>query len=481
MTSIKQKLLRKIEKNWLSYLFFLSVFFLYLLSPADTDLGWHLRYGKQIFETGRVYRENQIGFYLANYQWIQSYSLYQLLIFVIYKILGLWGLALCNGIILGLIFHLTCHQKGWKLVGLSIFVFLGLATVTSLGIRSQLFTILGISFLLHQLTKNVKYSSSNLYILPIIFVFWVNLHGGFILGLVILTIYLLTALIEKNRSNCLYAGATILLSFLATLINPFGIKIYQESFRHIWYPLNKLIAEWVPPANQAVAFILITISAIVTIFIYQLVNKRLTNIKHLLFVFLTWLLFAFLAFTARRHLPLFTVSSVHILENILKFDNKKSPKKAEGFVTAIFLFAIIIFRLVNMPKLENGWQSLCQNGKTRFPCQAEMFLESNPSYCHNLFNTYEWGGHIAWQLPDRKTFIDGRMPAWPAEEGKSPYTVWLEIIQTQQGFEDRLEKLKVDCIFISKGTFLDLELRKNKLPWQVIYQDDFAVIWKKNE
>jgi hypothetical protein len=164
MTSIKQKSLktetislsRLIKANWLSVLFFISVFFLYLLSPADTDLGWHLRYGKQIFEEGQVYKENQIGFYLADYQWTQSYSLYQLLVFIIHKLFGLWGLVFSNGIVLALIFYLTCKQKGWKMIGSALFVFFGLTAVTKLGIRSQLFTILGISFLLRQLTSNKK-------------------------------------------------------------------------------------------------------------------------------------------------------------------------------------------------------------------------------------------------------------------------------------------------------------------------------------
>lgn len=75
------------------------------------------------------------------------------------------------------------------------------------------------------------------------------------------------------------------------------------------------------------------------------------------------------------------------------------------------------------------------------------------------------------------------MPAWPTEEGKSPYAIWLEIIQAQDGFEKRLDNFSTDCIFISKGTFLDLELRKEgqKYPWQIIYDDDFAVVWQKNE
>jgi len=60
----------------------------------------------------------------------------------------------------------------------------------------------------------------------------------------------------------------------------------------------------------------------------------------------------------------------------------------------------------------------------------------------------------------------------------------LEIIQAKNKFNDKLKKYGADCLFIAKGTFLDLELEKNKTyPWQLIYKDNTAVIYeyeKKN-
>jgi hypothetical protein len=93
---------------------------------------------------------------------------------------------------------------------------------------------------------------------------------------------------------------------------------------------------------------------------------------------------------------------------------------------------------------------------------------------------YEWGGFLIWQKPNVKVFVDGRMPAWKDENGKSPYQIFLEIIQTQPGWNEKLNQLKTDYILISNGTFLNLLLQKeaNKYRWQPVYRDDIAVIYK---
>ena len=490
MTNTKQKYTKNkplvidiFKRNWFSIFLFVSIFFLYLISPIDTDLGWHLRYGKHIFENLSVYKTNQIGFYLADYNWAHGYSLYQLLAYLLYHLSGLWGLAIINGLIVGLIYFFTIRRVKtlhFKLLAI-VFLYLGFFAVTSLGFRSQLFTILGISVLLHKLTEN-KFSLSNILTIPPMFILWANLHGGFVLGLALLLIFTLGKLLTGKRNEAYFSGLVFLLSAFAGILNPFGTGLYLEAYRHSWYPLDKLIAEWVPPGNQAILLILITISIITMAMAYQVIKGKFLAKKHNIFLGITWMSFTLLSFTARRHLPLFAISSVFFLENLINHNQSPSKESKLKIFSLIIFTGLIGLRLTNLPDLKGGWQPLCQTERTSFPCNGEKYLQSNPDICKNLFNTYEWGGHISWHLPDRKTFIDGRMPTWPTPEGKSPYTIWLEIIQARKGFEKELERYGADCIFISKGTFLDLELKsKTKYPWKNIYEDDMSVIWQKNQ
>lgn len=119
----------------------------------------------------------------------------------------------------------------------------------------------------------------------------------------------------------------------------------------------------------------------------------------------------------------------------------------------------------------------CNQGLTKYPCQA---IKNYPQLSGNVFSMYEWGGFLIWQKPNIKVFVDGRMPAWKDENGKSPYQVFLEIIQTQPGWNEQLRKWGTNYLLIGRGTFLNLFLQNDsiKYGWQEEYRNDVAVIYK---
>lgn len=140
--------------------------------------------------------------------------------------------------------------------------------------------------------------------------------------------------------------------------------------------------------------------------------------------------------------------------------------------------------LVNLPQAmeTNGsWQKYCHNRRLVYPCGAVDYLRSQNSGNKNLYNRYEWGGFLIWELPEYKIFVDGRMPAWKTPSGKSPYTVYLETLQTQPGWEETLAEYDIGWILISPGTFLDLKLAQEpeKYGWKEVFRDQSSVIYKK--
>ena len=450
-----------------------SVFLCYLILPIDTDLGWHLRYGQQIFQNHQVFKINQIGFFLTNYQWKHAYSLYQLLTFFLFNYFGFWSLVIGNALLLTTVFWLiikTFPKSNTLFLALSfIFLFLISLPVTNLGWRSQLFSFLGIS-LLYFLLLNKK----RLFLLPLLFLLWANLHGGFILGFILLFFYLIGKVHKKEKITPLLI--IIFVSFLATLINPFGFENYQEIYRHSWYPLNQLIAEWVGPGKTSILLIIFSISTILSGLVSQKKIKNFLKEKNSLFLILSWLFFLILACQARRNLAAFGLSSVYLANHLFQFQAKKIR------ISKIIIFLIfstsLTWRLTKLPPANPGWSTICENSQWSLPCQATQYLKGNPDLCQNIFNAYEWGGYLAWHLPGRKIFVDGRMPTWSTPSGKSPYTIYLEILQAQSGFEQKLEAYKADCLLIGKNTFLDLELKNNPgYPWEKNYEDEIAILY----
>jgi len=469
------------KTNWLKGLFLIGIFFLYLLPPVDTDWGWHLFYGRHIFETRSVIRTNQTSFYLPNYQWAHCYSLHQLISYTLFHFFGFWGIALLGSLVMTTTFFFlskTHPKKNLSLVISSLFLILISQPTTSLGYRSQLFSILGVSFLYYLILNSQKFSLKTAIGLAIVFGFWANLHGGFPLGISLLIFYTLERLGQGDKREVLNISLVIGLSLLATLINPFGWKIYQEIYRHSWYPLDRLIAEWVPPGKfHVLTLLLINSLVIITLITKKKAIKQL-NKEKVPFLILSWVFFNFLAFKARRHLPFAGLASIQLILYLLP--PLKVKKRAAVSVILFISLAAIVWRLTHFPDLGHDWDSICQLSRWTLPCQAAKYLKNQPDVCKNIFNTYEWGGYLTWQLPQRKLFVDGRMPAWPTPEGKSPYTVYLEILQTKPGFNEKLLRYGADCIFILPNTFLDLELKKDKsYPWKLIYQDPVSVIYQK--
>jgi hypothetical protein len=109
------------------------------------------------------------------------------------------------------------------------------------------------------------------------------------------------------------------------------------------------------------------------------------------------------------------------------------------------------------------------------------FLKKNVVKNENIFANYEWGGFLEWALPQDKYFVDGRMPTWKTPENLSPYTVYLNVIQAQPGYEKTLDTYKTDLLLITSGSYLDLELTNNKSVWQEVYRDDVSVIYSNKK
>lgn len=424
-------------------------------------------------------KTNVLTYFLQDYLWPNSYTLYQILITIIYKTSGLIGVSFAYSI-WAITTFLLFKKINPRFQRLNLIAFLiPILTgwfVFALGFRAQVFTFSGIILLIY-LLKKAKENPKVLILLPLIFILWANLHGGFVLGLAILGFGALQLILEKNFKIMLLVGIAILISSIAALINPYGLKVYEESLHHANYPLWRLIAEWVPPWPQTKVIMAILIIALGL----AMVKFRKLNI----FWPLSIITFCVMAFEARRSVPLFFLVLVLAIfdlfpEYIKRVEKNEYFQKAVslGIITGIFW--ILLSQTSNTLELSTNWQSFCQSGVQRYPCRAIEYIKTNNIEGKNVYAPYEWGGFLEWQLPQYKFFVDGRTPAWPTKEGKSPYTIYLEIMQAQPGYNERLLAYDTDWLLIGPGTFLDLALANDKNSiWKGIYRDQFAVIYTK--
>lgn len=192
-----------------------------------------------------------------------------------------------------------------------------------------------------------------------------------------------------------------------------------------------------------------------------------------------------MAFTARRNVPmwaLFVIFSMFdsFYDNLLKLEKRIVTAYFYIFaISAVFLTSIFV-QLPKTHALNSSWEIYCKNGLREMPCNAVEYIKNKKIEKLNIFSHYEWGGFLEWRSPENKYFVDGRMPAWPTADGKSPYTTHLEILQTAKDFNEKLLNTNTDMLLIKDGTYLDLELQSNKQYWGEVYRDNLAVIYVQN-
>lgn len=446
-----------------STLFLLIIFLLFFLPVKDTDFGWHYRCGHEVLngDTTCLYK-NTYTYYLHDFEWAYPRLGYDITLSLVFDNFGFVGVSFLGAtmmtIAFGLVFFGFSGSKSLKIILMMLGIF-GSWSIYSLGYRSQIVSIFFLAIEIFILRKPRLE-----WLLPILFAIWANAHPGFFLGPIVFAIYI--ALNKPSVKKIII----FCLSCMATLVNPYGFRIYEEVLRHLFTPLNTLIAEWVSPS-------IIQILTIIGILIFStfLLTKQKTKPGYLFFVAV---IFGLMAISARRNLPLFYFVAPLVFLEII-------PKFTQDLIDIMMLAVLPIVCLILIGNAKNTFsfdtkQDLyCKTELITLPCQAIDYFNNKKG---NIYNTYEWGGYLIWKIPNMKLFVDGRMPAWPTENKKSPYTVFLEILQTKPGWNELLDKYKTDYILVGTGTFLDIALEKNKgiqFGWKEEYRDKTAVIYQK--
>lgn len=435
----------------ISLLFSLTIFLIFFLPVKDTDFGWHYRCGNEILngDTTCLY-QNTYTYYLEDYKWAYPRLIYDASLSFVYDHFGAVGISFLGALIMTIAFGLILitfpGSSALKTILISLSIFGGWS-IYNLGYRSQSTSLLFLATQFFILRK-----PKLIWLLPVLFAIWANTHPSFFLGPLVFALYIIFE--KKSFTNILI----FIISCLATFINPYGWRIYEEVIRHFFTPLNTLIAEWVAPQTNQ---ILIIIGSFIFLTILQI--KKRTRPGYLFFLAI---IFGIMAIFARRNLPLYYLVLVPAFLEIIPIIKNE----------IINIFVISILPIICLILVINTTQII--NFETYPSITLDYFKNKNG----NVFNTYEWGGFLIWKLPNMKFFVDGRMPAWPTENHKSPYTVFLEILQAQPGWNETLEKYKTDYIFIAPGTFLDLALEKNqglKYGWKEELRNKTAVIYRK--
>ena len=476
--------------------FFLVVTMLLVLniavvSPTDNDMWWHLRNGDEIWHQGQIlmqdiFSHTRFGAHWVNAFWLSDLGLYGLL-----QLGGFFAVTLTVALLavgLGSIIYL--HMDGRVYLSGPLILLATIGIRPNWSARPQLMAFLLLAFLDYFLDRHRHTRRQPLWILPLIFALWGNLHGGFIWGILLLLATIAGEVLDNllgYQPNLTWkeTGDLALWSILAGLavsFNPNGISLWKLPFDQLQVSLT--ISEWLSPDfHQLYPHPLLWLLFLLIIGLaYSRKSMSFTDL-------LKGLGFTYLFFVAQRNMGPFAIILLPIIarhlepaiRNIFKaplLENLKnriqgSPARQPS-QRVNFLINAFIVSLLGILAISNAYFiSMPRQMGEKLPIKAVQWVKENrPS--GPMFNSYNWGGYLTWELRDYPVFIDGRADLY----GNGIISEWLEINNGADKGLSLLDTRKINLIFIESDSPLLDRLPQNA--WQKKYSDAMISIYQRN-
>jgi tetratricopeptide (TPR) repeat protein len=205
-----------------------------LRTVSDSDTGWHVATGRYVWQHHTIPSSDILSYTSAGMSWIYP-PFGGVLLYLAYRAGGYTALSWVSALAcVGVIAYLVRKRTMPSLV-LAMLAIPAIAYRTAP--RADLFTTLLFAVLLGELWSYHCGQRARLWVVPVIMLLWVNLHPGFIAGLAVLGAYVVfeagdlihadqrQAALQRLRETWPWMLAGV----LATLVNPWGVKIYPAA------------------------------------------------------------------------------------------------------------------------------------------------------------------------------------------------------------------------------------------------------------
>jgi len=472
------------------------IFCLSLRKIYDTDIGFHLRGGEWMLKNRSFHHYDRFTYTVPHHEYIAMYWLYQIILFFIFKFFSDGMITISNSILILLFFALIYLRLSKFSIPIWLICILILTSVFSFeirfGVRPEIFTYIFMTLMLFILDLYYFHKKNLLFLLPVIQLLWVNLHGLFILGWAILFCYLISIFFhEKKKLKELLKWSII--SIIVSLFNPYHIKGILFPF----YLFTRLqnssvfkdaITEFASPFS-ARGFLLTSHSALFIYFIFLFLSifvLIITKDKRKIHEYLLFFAFGYLSTTAVRNIPIFMVIAIHILgtgfKDLIPVIKKilRIPKSLENSIAiaiSVFSFLFILHIINNGYYASRGGGNFGIGFDTEFqPIRACEFIVKN-NLKGKILNDINRGSWLIWAVRE-PVYIDGRLEVMKE-------TLFEEFHNSHHpgGIVRLIEKYKPDLIIFDysypEALFWDIDL-ENLPDWTIIYLDETSVIYARD-
>jgi hypothetical protein len=456
---------------------------------APNDYWWHIRTGQIILESGQIPQVDLYTFTHAGDPWVYQAWLMQIALYLIYQLGGapftlfIHALVIVSGYVL---LQMELRQLTRHNVRLASVITLG-AAVLSMGnwaVRPQNISFFLFGLILFVLLRYRRQGGRLLWWLPLIFLVWVNTHGGFVFGLMLVGCFVMSQIWDTCRTGEPLPVRSVLLPSALALtvlaINPVGpIRIVSYVIGFVRHTATRTLnAEFAPLSITTLPGALFFAGMFILVVILIRHNHRPDTFESL-----TLVVFALLAMGAIRNLPWFGFVSAPVAATALTRASQRAPVIHPGRIQTNFLFlaTLVGFALISLPWLRSALPVRIshRNVITQYtPIGATAYVCDNLPTGARIFNEMSYGSYMIWGCPRLPVFIDTRIELYPFEEWEE----YLAISIGQYNWQRLLDQYGITHLLLNRKVQPYLITAAAESPcWKEVYRDDVSVVFARTE
>lgn len=468
---------------------FAYAFFFASRQISDPDFWFHLKTGQYILSTGMIPRTEMFSFTHYGVPWLAHGWLAGTIFYAVYSRLGFNALIFIFAILVAVAFWIVFKRSRSHPFISAFATLLGVWTVLpNIGVRPRVFTILLSSIYLAVLGRYARRGSGReIWWLVPLMVLWVNLHGGFFIGLLLIGLTIIGIVLdawaagEKIRPlwpRLRTLGLGFVACSLAVLVNPYGAQIYISPIRVLQSPVFlDLIVDFLSPNFHLPEFRPLMILILLTITAFGLSPKRIKPSELLLF-----LATLYSTLISQRNTATFALVAAPLMAEYFQywlnstsfgksFGQSSGPagRRAPLLLGILMLVPLVAFAV----KLRSVVYAPPKQEALKVPVNAVEYLKQQNLTGKTFTYPNVWGAYVIWQLPSNPVYIDGR-DVYSEEFVK-------HFVAMQYGLADWREpfdRYGVQIAIIESRSLLARQLQESPA-WEQVYQDDMSVVFKR--
>jgi Tfp pilus assembly protein PilF len=491
----------------------------------DFDTWFHLKTGEYILQHHTVPTHDVFSYTAQGNTWITHEWLFEVLMFLAYKLGSLTGVILLKTLIVafGFLFTwLTLRRLSIDpLVGAPLLILAVFMTSFHAFARPHVATEAFLALYLYVLLS-YKYRPEFrarrkrlLWLLPVQLL-WANIHSGMVLGVGLFALFVVTEFVQgllarrtppsvyslpSSLPPCLPSSDLRFLSLLAlgllatsflnpslhrALLYPFIITrepVFSGGIRELQSPLLRLF--W---GTDFFICLILMLAAGIASFILNWRRLDLTALA-------LFTISALAALVALRNVPIFALVAVPLVAvNIQQYISHKlqatSCKRrfrhpsAIGYLLSAILLSLIALVFFRGVHVANDYRKPGFGSDPRiFPSGAADFVLRNNVPDH-IFTTMEYGGYFIWTwYPKHQVNIDGRLDVY----GPARFWTYGEVFWSGPILDSIIERYRINC-FVLPEPPSNTAVTQNYLgrtlalrpDWSLVYFDDLSLVYLRN-